>query len=447
MGEEPIVLFRKLSKLEWDARRYKEPVESMPALYKAQGLDVEAIVESHYRQIATFERITALLKQYHSITPPIVDSWSFIGGDPTALALLKNADLVIASVGDELATSVARVLENARLIPINADPLTSEGALLWPSVDIFEKHISEVLTGLPHSYWPRIRVQFNGQLLGDAIGDVFVGARERLHVSHYSIQAPGDKMERQSSSGVIITTGAGSTGWYRSAYWEALRPDAFSPSSNISFVVSEPYRGKLSSYNLIEGELQNGESLLLRSLMPDGVVVLDNRTTLRFDRQSETIVTASGQYIEVVSGEFKGRATHEVFVGNKFRQWISRYILSNSGSHSEHQKSSGVIVATPKGAPRWLIPAKGSLAIGHNEKAIFERTEELIRFIVTEPVGQNYFNLRGTISPANSLRIISHMPEGGIISLDSYSTYLFPSGAAVDLSISPIPFKVILPPP
>jgi NAD kinase len=446
MGGQPIVLFRKLSKLEWDARRYNEPLEAMPALYKAQGLDVAAIVESHYRQIATFERITALLKQHHNLTPPIVDSWSFIGGDPVAISLLKQAELVIASVGDELATSVARVLENSRLIPINADPLTSEGALLWPSVDVFEKHIGEVLTGLPHSYWPRIRVQFNGQLIGDAIGDVFVGAKERLHVSHYSIQSTGDKLERQNSSGVVVTTGAGSTGWYRSAYWDTLRSEAFLPTTNISFVVSEPYRGKLSSYSLIEGELQNGESLLLRSLMPDGIIVLDNRTTLRFDRQSETIMTASDQTIEVVSGDFKGRATHEVFVGNKFRQWISRYILSNRCDHLEHQKSSGLIIATPKGAPKWLIPAKSSLSIGPNEKAIFSRTEKLIKFIVTEPINKEYSNLRGTINPSNSLRIISHMPEGGIISLDSYSNYLFPSGASVELSISPRPFMVILPP-
>jgi hypothetical protein len=106
-----------------------------------------------------------------------------------------------------------------------------------------------------------------------------------------------------------------------------------------------------------------------------------------------------------------------------------------------------LIVATPKGAPKWLIPAQSSLSIGHNEKAIFGRTEELIKFIVTEPIGQKYSNLRGTLNPSNSLRIVSHMPEGGIISLDSYSTFHFPSGATVELSISPQPFKVILPPP
>lgn len=447
MGGQSVVLFRKLSKLEWDARRYNEPLKAMPELYKAQGLDVDAIVESHYRQIATFDRITALLKQHHNLTPPVVDSWSFIGGDPVALSLLKQADLVIASVGDELATSVARVLENSRLIPINADPLTSEGALLWPSVDVFEKHIHEVLTGLPHSLWPRIRVQFNGQVIGDAIGDVFIGAKERLHVSHYSIQSPGDQLERQSSSGVVVTTGAGSTGWYRSAYWDTITPDAFPPTKNVSFIVSEPYRGKLSSYSLIEGELQNGESLFLRSLMPDGILVLDNRTTRRFDRQSETIITATDEHIDVVSGDFTGRATHEVFVGNKFRQWISRYILSNHSNNFEHQKSSGLIVATPRGAPKWLIPAKSSLSIGHNERAIFSRTEELIKFIVTEPIGKKYANLRGTITPSTSLRIISHMPEGGTISLDSYSNYLFPSGASVELSISPLPFMVVPPPP
>jgi NAD+ kinase len=447
MSNQPVVLFRKLSKLEWDARRYNEPPEAMPALYASQGIDVRAILDSHARQQETFDRIVMLLQKHYGLTPPVVDSWSFIKGDHVAFSLLRNADLVIASVGDELATSVARVLGTNRLLPINADPLTSEGALLWPSVELFEKYIGSILDGLPYCFWPRIRAVLDGQHIGDAIGDVYVGAKERLHISCYSIRTPAGTIENQKSSGVIITTGAGSTGWYRSCYWDEYNSDFVPADKGATFVVTEPYRGKLtSSYNLTRGFIRPGEELRIRSLMPDGLIVIDNKVSIRFDRDNEVILRADDNTVNINAGSVQGTASQEIFIGNRYRQLISRFLITTHTGYSEQVKSSGLLVATSSGAPRWLSPASATLPNGKNCDSLFDRESNLLKYLVTEPTLPEFKEVRGEVLPNSTLRVTSRMPEGGIVSLDSYSNHLFPAGATVELSISPVPFKVIPPP-
>ena len=49
-----------------------------------------------------------------------------------------------------------------------------------------------------------------------AVNDLFIGPRS--HVSaHYALRV-GGREERQSSSGIIVSTGLGSTGWMKTLY-------------------------------------------------------------------------------------------------------------------------------------------------------------------------------------------------------------------------------------
>lgn len=446
MHKGNIVLFRKLSKLEWDAMRSGNALESMSTIYKQQGLDVVAIIESHHRQINNFTKIRSLLKRHHHIDPPIIDSSCFLTGDHVALTTLSNADMVIASVGDELATSLGRIIKQGSLLPINADPLTSEGALLWPSVEFFERYIEILFSSLKYEMWPRIRVVLNGQVLGDAIGDVYIGSKERLKISDYFIQPiPSILPEHQRSSGIIISTGAGSSGWYRSTYWDSYIPYEPEQLSFPFFVASEPYRGKLSNCQLIKSALKVGDTITMRSLMPDGIIALDNREIITFNRESTTKIVAKDSAIEVINDRFHGEASKEVFIGNRYRQWISRYILTDQYSEQHHQKSSGLIIATKKGAERWLIPALSTLSDGPNTDATFKRTETILKYIITEPTLLNYQNTHGQITRDTHLTVRSNMPSTGVISLDSYTNHDFPADSQVEISISPDPIKMVVP--
>src|SRR5262245_17131491 len=122
-----------------------------------------------------------------------------------------------------------------------------------------------------------------------AVNDFLIGMR--THVSaRYSLTWRG-KTERQSSSGIIVSTGAGSTGWLSSTQHMARAVShLLAPGKPVEmptlrlkwddprlvFVVREPFLSKASGVSLGAGMLEPGEELKLESHMPeDGVIFSD----------------------------------------------------------------------------------------------------------------------------------------------------------------------------
>ncbi|MBI3039075.1 hypothetical protein HYY75_08520 [bacterium] len=133
------------------------------------------------------------------------------------------------------------------------------------------------------------KVQLNdGQTLF-AVNDFFIGAR--THVSaKYKIQF-GSKTEDHISSGVIVSTGAGSTGWLRSVITGAYRIVQNSSkktkppegaycldwsSEQLFFAVREPFISVTSKANVVFGEFGPPEALTLTSFMPENGVIFSD---------------------------------------------------------------------------------------------------------------------------------------------------------------------------
>ena len=125
-----------------------------------------------------------------------------------------------------------------------------------------------------------------------AVNDLFIG--QRTHTSaRYNLQYQ-DKEEDQSSSGIIVSTGAGSTGWFRSILAGAagvaegvlsvskqtkhLRENFRFPwdAEQLCFCVREPFTSKTSAADITFGRLERGEDLVVTSQMPrNGIVFSD----------------------------------------------------------------------------------------------------------------------------------------------------------------------------
>src|SRR5208283_679721 len=124
-------------------------------------------------------------------------------------------DTVVVVGQDGLVANVLKYLEGQLLVGVNPDPNRWEGVLL-PFT------ISELSVLLPEVFAARRPVRDvtmaqatlnTGETLC-AVNDLFIGPR--THVSaRYNIRI-GDMSENQSSSGIIVSTGLGSTGWLRS---------------------------------------------------------------------------------------------------------------------------------------------------------------------------------------------------------------------------------------
>ena len=120
-------------------------------------------------------------------------------------------------------------------------------------------------------------------------GDFYLSQRTHLS-SRYGLTYHGET-EWHSSSGVLVATGAGSTGWFSStqnmaASLNQLLLKERAPKlprlrlawddPRLVFVVREPFRSKGSDVRLTAGLLEPGEELRFESFMPDNGVIFSD---------------------------------------------------------------------------------------------------------------------------------------------------------------------------
>ena len=102
------------------------------------------------------------------------------------------------------------------------------------------------------------------------MNDLLVTSRNPAMMSRYVVTA-GNRSERHASSGMWISTPAGSTAGIRSAGGTVMPLEG----ALVQYLVREPYLTGGVRYELIRAVRHIGERLVLQSLMDDGVVYVD----------------------------------------------------------------------------------------------------------------------------------------------------------------------------
>jgi NAD kinase len=130
-------------------------------------------------------------------------------------------DIVIAVGQDGLVANVAKYLSGQPVYGVNPDPDRNPGVL----VPHHPAQLHEMLRALVGGTAPTVAqhcmveaVVDDGQRL-TALNEIFVGHRSHQS-ARYTITDTDGRAERQSSSGVVISTGTGATGWCRSIWLE-----------------------------------------------------------------------------------------------------------------------------------------------------------------------------------------------------------------------------------
>jgi len=196
-------------------------------------------------------------------------------------------DVAVVLGQDGLVANVAKYLSGQPLLAVNPDPATIDGILLPLSVKSFARALSRTFTGSAEvkAVTMAEAVLSDGQKVR-AVNDIFVGAGS--HVSaRYRIKL-GKQAEEHSSSGLIVSTGVGSTGWLRSIYAGALavakglnpelrtlpEPEPFAWDSDaLVYNVREPWPSLTTQAGLVSGILKAGSRLELVSRMPEGGLI------------------------------------------------------------------------------------------------------------------------------------------------------------------------------
>lgn len=206
--------------------------------------------------------------------------------------LFAPSDVVVTIGIDGLVVNTAKYLDGQPIVAVNPDPRNIDGILLPFNVQTAIPALQKVLVG----QFKARQISMAEAALNDgqsllAFNDLFIGAR--THVSaRYKIKLE-QREEHHSSSGIIVSTGVGSTGWLSSlfnmangmyeVFSQEKHQDVILPpmrmkweADQLAFVVREPFISKTSGADIVSGSVTVGSPLFIESEMAEGGVIFSD---------------------------------------------------------------------------------------------------------------------------------------------------------------------------
>jgi NAD kinase len=229
----------------------------------------------------------------------------------------QKEDLVVTLGQDGLVANTAKYVGHQPIVAVNPEPSRFDGVLLPFSPEQASTAVARVMeakASIREITLAEVLLNDGQRLL--AFNDLFLGARS--HVSAMYRIACDQKSEIQSSSGVLVSTGAGSTGWISSAFNMAAGLAKFSGGTpgqairlswedrRLLYVVREPFLSRHSQAAIVAGMLGPSEELSLQSLMPSGGVIFSDGMEadfLNFNSGASARVRAAEQRARLVVTE------------------------------------------------------------------------------------------------------------------------------------------------
>lgn len=229
--------------------------------------------------------------------------------------LFTPGELVVVVGRDGLVVNTAKYLETQPMIAVNPDPERWDGVLLPFRPDTVGPVVGAAAAGdvrCRNVTMAEARFGDGQHLL--AVNDFIVGLRGHAS-ARYRLSWHG-RSEEQSSSGVLVSTPAGSTGWLRSTQAMAtainrfaLGPKAPKPGPlrldweerRLVFVVREPFPSRSTGTDLGMGWIEDGETLELTSRMPDGGIVFSD------GMEADAVAFGAGTTVRIGVSERRAR--------------------------------------------------------------------------------------------------------------------------------------------
>ncbi|MGY5775063.1 sugar kinase [Rhizobium sp. LEGMi135b] len=199
-------------------------------------------------------------------------------------------DLVVVLGQDGLVANTLKYLDGQNVLGVNPDPKRWDGVLLPFKIADVRRIMPEALAQRrPLKRVSMAKAALNTGEVLYAVNDLFIGPRS--HVSaRYDLRV-GERHERQSSSGIIVSTGMGSTGWLKSLYagWAGAAAscgvelpagiaDASFPwdAEFLHYFVREPFPSRTTGVSLVSGQIGAEMPMTVMSEMAEhGVIFSD----------------------------------------------------------------------------------------------------------------------------------------------------------------------------
>src|SRR6185369_4976368 len=305
LTENKVVLVTRKTRLDELVARFNT-VSQAKFYVEHLGADFSDYSNEHERYRAAVSDVTARIERIGRLH--VLDR-SFLPN-----FIFGNDDTVVVLGQDGLVANTVKYTTTQQVVGVNPDPARWEGVLLPFAVGDLEKLLPEVFAHRrPIREVTMAKAELNdGQTLY-AVNDLFIGVRS--HVSARYTISMGDKSEQHSSSGLIVSTGLGSTGWFKSLMTGAARVATAASGGKVKmephkgfawdsdylyYTVREPFPSKTSKATLVFGRITRNRPLKLISQTPEvGVIFSDGI-------ESDFVAFNSGTQATITVAEKRG---------------------------------------------------------------------------------------------------------------------------------------------
>jgi len=265
------------------ARQPRAVVVTRPTEYElllrrhATRGQAEFFLSGHGQRLADVERAHLRFEQVLArVQQAVPDEWrrSRVPREDLDRFLFEPDDVVIVVGQDGLVANVAKYLRGQAVIGVNPDPDRYDGVLVRCSPE----RAIELLVPAAMGHAPTEQRTLAEATLDDgqhllALNEIFVG-----HRSHQSARYRigwREAEERQSSSGLIVSTGTGATGWARSIVRQRATDLALPAPTDgrLAFLVREAFPSRATGTSITEGCFGTEDALEVVSEMNEGGVV------------------------------------------------------------------------------------------------------------------------------------------------------------------------------
>jgi NAD kinase len=260
--------------------------EQVAFFLRGRGLDPAEVERRHH----------AFLAHRHHVLAAIPGDWRRASVDRADLArfLFTGEDIVVVLGQDGLVANVAKYLDGQPLVGLNPEPERNAGVLVTHAPAAAADLLHDVTTGRATLQARTMAVARldDGQELR-ALNEIFVGHRSHQS-ARYTLHV-GERSERQSSSGLIVTTGTGATGWARSINGRLASPvELPEPTERgLAYLVREPWPSRATGVQLTAGRLDGGAIVRITAELPDGATAFGDGI------ESDALAIDWGQTLEV----------------------------------------------------------------------------------------------------------------------------------------------------
>jgi hypothetical protein len=253
---------------------------------RSRGRRIEDVEDRHRRVSAAIGNVTAA----------IPDRWRRATVERAELArfVFEPGDVVVVVGQDGLVANAAKYLDGQPVIGINPEPDRNPGVLVRHPPTAAAALVVGAGRDEPavdYLCMVRARADDGQELL--ALNEIYVG-----HASHqtarYVLTQPAGPAEAQASSGVIVATGTGATGWCRSAWLERHSRLTLPgpPEQRLTWFVREAWPSPATGTGCTEGELLAGQWLSV-SVASDELVLFGDGV------ESDSVRLGWGQVVTI----------------------------------------------------------------------------------------------------------------------------------------------------